>query len=307
MNRPSAVPATSDAEPSYGKGGIAPRLQCDLEALESFVRSYPRLIVLSGAGISTESGIPDYRDREGDWKHAPPLMLQQFLSSELDRRRYWGRSLLGWPRIAGAEPNAGHRALAHLEAGGWIELLVTQNVDGLHQRAGSRAVVDLHGRLDTVSCLACGDSRSRASIQAQLVALNPGLLSLEAAMAPDGDATAGREDWNSVRIPSCGVCGGGLLKPDVVFFGDSVPRERIEKVMAALQRADALLVVGSSLMVFSGFRFCRAATTLGKPIAALNLGRTRADGLLALKVEGATGEMLSALVSRLSATAQPAI
>jgi NAD-dependent SIR2 family protein deacetylase len=270
-----------------------------LDALEAFVRAHPRLLVLSGAGVSTESGIPDYRDRRGVWKHAPPLLLQQFLGSEGDRRRYWGRSLLGWPRVATARPNAAHRALAKMERGGWIELLVTQNVDGLHQRAGSHAVVDLHGRLDTVSCLRCQHILPRQEFQSELAALNPHLSSLEADAAPDGDARATEQDWSTVQIPPCRSCGTGLLKPDVVFFGDAVPPQRIERAMAALGRAQALLVVGSSLMVFSGFRFCREAARIGKPIAVVNLGRTRADHMLALKVEVACGAILPALVSRL--------
>lgn len=304
MHRPSTSLTTRAAEFGACTADTVTTLDSELDALEALVRSHPRLMVLSGAGISTESGIPDYRDRKGSWKHAPPLLLQQFLSNEADRRRYWGRSLLGWPRIAGAQPNSGHRALARLEAAGWIELLVTQNVDGLHQRAGSRVVVDLHGRLDTVSCLGCGDSQPRANFQAELVALNPALVGIASAMAPDGDVTARQQDWDTVRIPACPMCGDGLLKPDVVFYGDSVPRPRVERVMAALERAEGLLVVGSSLMVFSGFRFCRAASELGKPIAAVNLGRTRADPLLSLKLEAPAGEVLPALASRLGAAAR---
>jgi len=269
-----------------------------VEALAAFVRRHPRLLVLTGAGISTESGIPAYRDHSGAWTHSPPLQLQEFLGSEQGRRRYWGRSLVGWPRVAAARPNPGHRALARLEAAGHVELLVTQNVDGLHGRAGSRAVVDLHGRLDTVSCLDCGLRLPRGELQRSLATLNPELPALAAVAAPDGDASVRDQDWSALQIPACQGC-GGILKPDVVFYGESVPAARVERALAALARADALLVAGSSLMVYSGFRFARAAAQQGKPLAAVNLGRTRADELLSLKLEAPCGELLPALASHL--------
>jgi NAD-dependent SIR2 family protein deacetylase len=270
-----------------------------VSALAEFVFEHPRLLVLSGAGISTESGIPDYRDHDGAWKHCKPMQLQEFLGSEEGRQRYWGRSMLGWPRIATAVPNAGHRALAKLEANGWVGLLVTQNVDGLHTQAGNRAVVELHGCLNIVNCLGCGLKLARSLMQAMLTALNPPFAVDLSCPAPDGNVLVQRTDWSTFRVPSCGSC-GGILKPEVVFFGESVPAERVQRGLSALAEADALLVVGSSLMVFSGFRFARAAAALGKPVAAVNLGRTRADDLLAVKLEAPCGDALSELAAALA-------
>jgi NAD-dependent SIR2 family protein deacetylase len=263
-------------------------------ALAGFLSRHPRLLVLTGAGVSTESGIPDYRDANGDWKRPQPVTYQAFTGDEATRQRYWARSLLGWATMAHARPGAAHLALARLEAAGRVELLLTQNVDGLHGAAGSRRVVDLHGRIDTVVCLACGTRSPRALLQQELVARNPAFARLSAGAAPDGDADLEHADFSRFEVPPCSRC-GGMLKPDVVFFGESVPRERVAQAMAALQRADALLVVGSSLMVYSGYRFALAAAEQHKPIAALNLGRTRADALLALKAELPIGPALAAL------------
>lgn len=263
-------------------------------ALADFLARHPRLLVLTGAGVSTESGIPDYRDANGDWKRQQPVTYQAFTGEEATRKRYWARSLLGWATMAHAHPGAAHRALAQLEAAGHVELLLTQNVDGLHSLAGSRRVVDLHGRIDTVVCLACGTRSARAALQQELVARNRSFAGLSAGAAPDGDADLEHADFTRFEVPVCARC-GGMLKPDVVFFGESVPRERVAQAMAALERADALLVIGSSLMVYSGYRFALAAAELHKPIAALNLGRTRADALLALKVELPVGVALAAL------------
>lgn len=255
------------------------------ESLEEFVDSHPRLLVLSGAGCSTASGLPDYRDPSGGWKRTSrPMMFQAFIGDPDARRRYWARSLAGWRRFRRARPNDAHRALARLEASGRIELLVTQNVDGLHQAAGSRRVVDLHGRLDVVRCLGCDRTIPRDDVQRELLRLNPAFADADAADAPDGDADLDGIDFASFEVPDCARC-GGLLKPDVVFFGEGVPRPRVARAMRALERADALLVVGSSLMVLSGYRFVRAAAAAGKPVGALNLGRTRADDLLAFKAE----------------------
>ncbi|MFT3721389.1 NAD-dependent protein deacetylase [Pseudorhodoferax sp.] len=269
-------------------------------ALADFLARHPRLLVLTGAGCSTESGIPDYRDANGDWKRPQPVTFQAFTGDPATRRRYWARSLLGWATMAQARPGAAHQALARLEAAGHVELLLTQNVDGLHQAAGSRRVVDLHGRIDTVVCLGCGARSPRAGLQQRLAALNPAFAQLSAGAAPDGDADLEQADFSAFQVPDCPHC-GGLLKPDVVFFGESVPRERVAAAMAALARADALLVAGSSLMVYSGYRFALAAAEQGRPIAAVNLGRTRADALLALKVEASCGEALAAL-ARLDAS-----
>ncbi len=271
-----------------------PRSQDDLAALADFATRHRRLFVLTGAGISTASGIPDYRDLEGDWKRPPPVTCQAFVGDAVVRSRYWARSLVGWRRFGRAQPNAAHAALARLEADDRIELLLTQNVDGLHQRAGSHNVIDLHGRLDEVVCLGCGQRTSRAALQRTLEQRNPHWMSLDAADAPDGDADLDGQEFSGFDVPDCEAC-GGLLKPDVVFYGENVPRERVERARAHLAASDAMLVVGSSLMVFSGFRFAREAAALGKPVAAINLGRTRADDLLALKIEVDCATALRAL------------
>jgi NAD-dependent SIR2 family protein deacetylase len=263
-------------------------------ALQTFVRRHPRLFVLTGAGVSTASGIPGYRDEAGAWKRRAPITVQEFRSSDAMRRRYWARSMVGWPIVERARPSAAHRALAAFAATGCVEALVTQNVDGLHQRAGSTRVIELHGNLERVACLACGALHSRAAVQEALVAINPSFAELTAAAAPDGDADLDAVDLESFRIPGCATC-SGVLKPDVVFFGENVPVERVRAAFDALDRADAMLVVGSSLMVWSGFRFCDHASRTGKPIAAINAGRTRADALFALKVERDCGEALTAL------------
>jgi NAD-dependent SIR2 family protein deacetylase len=263
--------------------------------LREFITRYPRLFVLTGAGCSTASGIPDYRDGNGDWKRARPVMLQAFLASELTRQRYWARSLVGWHRMSAARPNDAHLALAKLERLGRVEALVTQNVDGLHQAAGSRDVIDLHGRVDVVRCLGCEQRWPRAQVQAELVRRNPRFANLDALAAPDGDADLDGIDFAAFDVPACAVC-GGVIKPDVVFFGENVPKERAGRAMDALRRSDAMLVVGSSLMVLSGYRFAQAAADTGKPIAAVNLGRTRADELLAFKLTAPCAEALSFLL-----------
>lgn len=268
--------------------------------LREFVDGHARLFVLTGAGCSTDSGIPDYRDADGDWKRAPPVMFQAFMDHEAVRKRYWARSLIGWRHFRRAAPNEAHRALAGLEAAGRIELLVTQNVDGLHEAAGSRAVVDLHGRIDRIRCMSCQARTPRDDFQSDLLAQNAGWESNNATIAPDGDADLSRVDFSTFRIPSCAAC-GGVLKPDVVFFGENVPRERVERGMQAMARADAILIVGSSLMVYSGYRFVQAGADLGKPIAAVNLGRTRADPLLALKITESCTSALPSLISAVQA------
>ena len=252
-------------------------------ALHDFIERHPRLLVLTGAGCSTESGIPDYRDADGGWKRVQPVFFQAFMGEPAVRRRYWARSFIGWPRFRHARPNAAHHALAHLEQQGRIEALVTQNVDGLHQAAGSTYVIDLHGRLEQVRCMDCELRLPRSQFQAELTRRNLAWQALDAATAPDGDADLEAMDFASFEVPSCPRC-DGTLKPDVVFFGESVPPDRVRVAMAHLATADALLIVGSSLMVYSGYRFAQAAAAQGKPIAAVNLGRTRADELLTLKV-----------------------
>jgi len=272
-----------------------PATNPDLNLLHAFIEDHARLFVITGAGVSTDSGIPDYRDANGDWKRTPPVTFQAFTGDDLTRRRYWARSLVGWSYFRRAKPNAVHRALSTLEARGKIELLLTQNVDGLHQAANSKRVIDLHGRLDTVRCLRCEARTPREDFQHELIARNPDWVGLDAGMAPDGDADLEGRDFASFLVPDCETC-GGMLKPDVVFFGENVPRERVAEANLRLSQSDALLVVGSSLMVYSGYRFVQAAARDGLPIAAINLGRTRADDLLSLKVEAPGVEALGFLL-----------
>jgi NAD-dependent SIR2 family protein deacetylase len=265
--------------------------------LADFIRSHPRLMILSGAGISTDSGIPDYRDEQGAWKRKQPVQHGNFMSSAATRRRYWGRSLVGWPVMQKSRPNPGHQRLAELEQRGFSELLVTQNVDRLHQRAGSERTLDLHGRADQVICMTCDYRCERQTVHERGVAMNPEFLRYRAVTAPDGDADL-EVDFSGFRVADCPRC-GGILKPDVVFFGDNVPKARVQRALDALQASDALLVVGSSLMVYSGFRFCRYAGEWGKPMAALTLGRTRADDMLDLKLNARIGETLEATLAQL--------
>jgi NAD-dependent SIR2 family protein deacetylase len=265
-----------------------------ITALTAFLAAHPRLFVLTGAGISTGSGIPEYRDENGDWKRPPPVQYRDFVDRLSSRRRYWARSLIGWRRFGRARPNACHRTLADWEAAGRIAQLVTQNVDRLHQAAGSRQVIDLHGRLDRILCLDCGTTTTRESFQQTLEAHNPAFTGLDAETGPDGDACLEQVDFDAFRVPDCERC-GGLLKPDVVFFGETIPRDRVEQALAALQVADALLVIGSSLMVYSGFRFCRLASERRMPIAAITPGRTRADDLLDLKIAARFEDVIAGL------------
>jgi len=265
-----------------------------LQPLIDFVARHPRLLVITGAGCSTAAGIPDYRDENGAWKQREPMRYQVFTGDPLARKRYWARSMLGWRTMAHAQPTAAHHALAQLERAGRINLLVTQNVDGLHQAAGSHSVVDLHGRIDTVCCLGCGARSPRRALQEQLMARNPAWLGLDARSLADGDADLEGRDFAAFDVPDCPAC-GGLLKPDVVFFGESVPRERVAAVREALVQADAVLVAGSSLMVYSGYRFVEEAVAAGKPVVAVNRGRTRADAVLGLKLETDVGDTLAAL------------
>lgn len=255
--------------------------------------------VLTGAGVSTDSGIPDYRDDAGAWKARAPVQYRDFVGSEATRRRYWARSMLGYPFMARTLPNVAHHALSALEARGQLSLLVTQNVDGLHRRAGSRQLVDLHGRLDQVRCLGCGALTERAALQSELEARNPEFIAAEATVKPDGDAELSDVDYQRFEVVPCAAC-GGMLKPHVVFFGENVPAERVTQSMATLEGSRLLLIIGTSLMVFSGFRFARAAARFGVPIAIINRGITRADELATLKLRGNVGELLSALASSTS-------
>lgn len=298
--RMSIQPAHAAASPLYPCLAIdGSGLTVAVRVLAGFLEAAPRLLVLTGAGVSTESGIPDYRGPDGQWRHSRPVMYQEFVGSEETRRRYWGRSVVGWRRVAAGRPNAAHEALAALEARGRVHHLVTQNVDGLHQRAGSRNVTDLHGRLDTVDCLGCGARIGRGALQARLETMNPAWNHSGDTVKPDGDTELAHADYRRFAVPGCTRC-GGVLKPSVVFFGENVPRPRVAHAMARLAEADALLVVGSSLMVFSGYRFVREARRAGKPVAVVNLGRTRADDEVDLKVEAPCGGALGGLVEQLA-------
>jgi NAD-dependent SIR2 family protein deacetylase len=264
-------------------------------SLQDFIDQYRRLFILTGAGCSTASGIPDYRSAEGKWKRAQPVTYQAFMGGETTRRRYWARSMVGWGRFSRAQPNDTHRALARLEGMDRTEVLLTQNVDGLHQAAGSERVIDLHGRLSLIRCMDCEARTLREELQDELVRTNADWLGLGATIGPDGDADLENIDFSTFSVPPCKRC-GGILKPDVVFFGEKVPCQRVEEAMRHLNKADAMLIVGSSLMVYSGFRFAQMASGAGKPLAAINLGRTRADGLLMLKAEQKCEDALAFLV-----------
>ena len=265
-----------------------------LDQMALFLARHERVLVLTGAGISTGSGIPDYRDKEGARRGPTPVQGPDFRKFDATRRRYWARSMVGYPTLARAVPNAGHIALADLQAKGAIGALMTQNVDGLHQRAGSTGVLELHGNIHGVVCLDCHAHFSRAFVQQLLEEANPGLLGASARPLPDGDAQIEPGALAGFHPPFCIHC-GGTLKPDVVFFGDGVPADCTRNALARMEDADALLVVGSSLVVFSGYRFCRMAAASGKPIAAINLGKTRADELLALKLEASAEHALPLL------------
>lgn len=253
--------------------------------------------VLTGAGISTDSGIPDYRG-EGAPKRSP-MTIQQFLAGESFRRRYWAGSYLGWARFVAAEPNGGHLALADLEAAGRVQGVVTQNVDGLHGKAGSRHVVEVHGSVDRVVCLRCGQLFARGAVAERIEAANAWFVTgATTTLNPDGDADVG--DVADFVIPDCTVC-GGTLKPEVVFFGEFVPRDRFTEAAAIVTRADALLVAGSSLIVNSGIRLLEQARRRRLPIVILNRGATKGDRIAALKIDAGTTETLTALRDRLLA------
>ncbi len=272
--------------------------------LLDIITSDTKVFVLSGAGVSTASGLGDYRDSKGQWKRAQPITGQVFRTDVLARHRYWARSSVGWPAFSQAQPNQSHAALAQLERVGIVQSLVTQNVDELHQRAGHETVIDLHGVLSSVSCINCGFKQSRNEFQQRLLENNAWLGKLNARYAPDGDADLETdalmlEKLASMQIPNCPQC-EDLLKPDVVFFGESVPKTRVEQAMRQLNDADVLLVTGSSLMVYSGFRFCRDAHQRNQPIVIINDGVTRADELATLKVSGDCTTQLSHLANALT-------
>ncbi|MCV7281245.1 NAD-dependent protein deacetylase [Mycolicibacterium flavescens] len=265
-----------------------------------------RVAVLTGAGMSTDSGIPDYRGP--DSPPSNPMTIQQFTSDAVFRQRYWARNHVGWRHMDDKMPNAGHRALAMLERAGVVTGLITQNVDLLHTKAGSQAVVDLHGTYARVMCLHCGHAMSRAALHDLLTAANPGFLErAEAvgaiAVAPDADARL--EDTSQFRVVDCPGC-GGMLKPDIVYFGDSVPKARVAQAYSMVDDADALLVAGSSLTVYSGYRFVKHAAATGKPVAIINRGPTRGDDLATVKVDNGCSPMLALLADELPEVAASA-
>jgi len=268
-----------------------------VEELAALMRTR-RTVVLSGAGVSTESGIPDYRGPDSPRRERAPISYQEFVEEARARRRYWARSSVGWPHFTTARPNAGHRALAQLEAAGYVAGVITQNVDRLHQKAGSEAVVELHGALADVRCLRCNRRTDRTAYQRRLLQLNPGWPPESATLAPDGDAVLSDAAIPDFCVPGCLRC-GGTVKPDVVFFGESVPRARVEAAWALFERADMLLVVGSSLAVYSGFRFVRRATQDDRPVGIVNLGPTRGDAHAHLRLDGRTGTVLPQLAAEL--------
>ncbi len=256
------------------------------------------MVAITGAGVSTECGIPDYRDSRGEWKRKPPLRYQEFVATREARRRYWARAMLGFPIVRDALPGRAHFALAVLEKAGLLHHVITQNVDRLHQKAGATRVIDLHGRLDRVVCLACGERTSRDSYQHRLEAANPGFVALPVLAGPDGDAEL-ELDASRFEVPDCLGC-AGVLKPDVVFFGESVPSERVDQVMGLIDEAELLLVAGTSLMVWSGYRFVKRARERGMNVVAINLGTTRADSELTLKIEADAGAALERVARALA-------
>jgi len=264
-----------------------------------------RLVVLSGAGCSTDSGIPDYRGPTGALRKRQPIQYQDFLRSDAVRRRYWSRSAVGWPVVAAARPSAAHRALGTLEQSGCLSGLITQNVDGLHHAAGSTQLIELHGSLHRVRCLACGAQVERQALQGELLARNPAIAAALAATAPDGDAEVAEALSADFVIPPCSAC-GGVLKPDVVFFGETVPRVVVDAAWAMLARGTVLVVLGSSLTVYSGFRFVRGAVERGIPVAIVNQGPTRGDELATVRLSAPLGPTLTALAAALGGAAPPA-
>ncbi|MGC5030934.1 NAD-dependent protein deacetylase [Micromonospora sp. DT229] len=260
------------------------------------------VVVLSGAGLSTESGIPDYRGPSGVARRHTPMTYQMFVGDPQARRRYWARSHLGWRLMTQAAPNDGHRAVARLQQAGLVSGIITQNVDGLHTAAGGRDVVELHGRLDAVVCLGCGDRSTRQELDGRLRRVNPDFTGRAAAINPDGDVDLDDAQVAGFRTVDCVTC-GGLLKPDVVFFGETVPAGRVRRCFAMVAQARLLLVLGSSLTVLSGRRFVTAAARAGTPVVIVNQGATRGDGLALLRVDAPLGRVLPALADRLAAGA----
>jgi NAD-dependent SIR2 family protein deacetylase len=255
-----------------------------------------KVVVLTGAGCSTESGIPDYGGLASK-RRSRTIQYQAFMSDAAVRKQYWARSMVGWPHVSGAQPNEAHVALARLERAGAVTGIITQNVDGLHHRADSQTVVELHGSLGRLRCMGCNRSEARTGFQERLLAHNSEFTGWNATTAPDGDAEVTDEQLQSFRVPACQAC-GGVLKPDVVLFGETVPKRRVDDAWALYKEGEALLVVGSSLAVFSGYRFALRAAKDGRPVAIVNVGPTRADQQATVKVEESAAVVLVSLRSR---------
>jgi NAD-dependent SIR2 family protein deacetylase len=274
--------------------------QTSLDALADLVADGD-VLVLSGAGLSTDSGIPDYRGATGSLRRHTPMTYQTFTRDPRGRHRYWARSFVGWRQIAAARPNDGHRAVADLQRAGLLGGIITQNVDGLHQAAGASDVVELHGGLDRTVCLGCGHQASRAELDARLRAVNPGFGPHTEEVNPDGDVELSDDVLDGFVMVDCLACGSGPLKPDVVFFGETVPRSRVDTCFALLEDAGALLVVGSSLTVMSGYRFVLRAEKLGIPVAVVTLGPTRGDAKADVRLDAPLGTVLPELARRVGA------
>lgn len=257
--------------------------------------------VLSGAGLSTESGIPDYRTAAGE-RRIQPMTAAELLATPQARQRYWARSYVGWPRFAAARPNVGHESVTQLQRAGLVDMIITQNVDGLHQRAGAHDVIELHGNLDRVICMSCGQRFPRELVDACFEVLNPDFdRSADAALRPDGDVALNEEQVQTFRVAHCAACGSDLLKPDVVMFGESVPRPLVQECFEAVEHSRSLLVLGSSLAVMSGYRFVRRAAAKGIPVVAITHGWTRGDAELTAKLDAPLGASLAQLVKEIAA------
>ena len=274
-----------------------------VESLKSVLWEGAPWVALTGAGISSASGIPTYRDHQGKWLGSNPIQHDEFIRDAAKRRRYWSRSALGWPRVARALPNTTHEALSTLEAAGIISGVITQNVDRLHQASGARTVIDLHGRLDRARCLDCGGYESRAAIQDRLERLNEIPEVSESALRPDGDADLPDTYIQHFTVPDCQHCSGTLM-PDVVFFGGTVPKNRVEACFELIDNARGLIVIGSSLSVYSGYRFCRHAVSQDKPLVILNQGETRADSISHYRFSEAPFSLLEELAEHVTSTQQ---
>ncbi|MFO8065153.1 MAG: NAD-dependent protein deacetylase [Spirochaetia bacterium] len=278
--------------------GMGPDAAGEVEQLADVLRGR-RVTVLSGAGLSTDSGIPDYRGPSGSLRTRKPVGYREFVTSEEARRRYWARSTIGWPRMKEVDPNASHHAIAALQAAGVVEDIITQNVDGLQQAAGAHNVIELHGSLAEVICLECGRTESRDELQRRLLEKNPRWLTLTAEIAPDGDAELPHDLTQTFHVPGCRHC-GGVLKPNLVFFGENVPKPRVEQAANAVDDGELLWVVGSSLTVWSGFRFVKRAGASGTPVVITNMGETRGDPYATLCLDAPLGALLPRVAEALT-------